>query len=67
MDDLYAFDYETQKWMTGEAARKLLIAQNRQTLELLCSDKGAGYAKLMGASKEQMISDTNKELARLTA
>lgn len=38
-----AFDYDRQEWVEGEAAKPLLIAQIRETLEILWSGRGAQY------------------------
>lgn len=38
-----AFDYDRQRWVTGERARVMLVAQLSETLGVLESPRGADY------------------------
>lgn len=40
---LTAFDYDKQEWVEGEAAKPILIAQLKESLEILYSGRGAEY------------------------
>lgn len=44
-----AFDYDTQQWVEGPAARPILIEQARATLDLLRSSKGCLYLQAIGS------------------
>ena len=43
---LNAYDYQKQKWVTGEEARALLIAQLRAELEILRGPNAAAYVAM---------------------
>ena len=38
-----AFDYDRQEWVEGAAARPILIAQIKESLGILYSDRGGAY------------------------
>ena len=40
----HAYDYDSQKWVAGEAARKLLVLQTAQTIAVLESPRGEAFA-----------------------
>lgn len=45
-----AYDYKTQRWVTGEAARPLRAAQLREELAVLESARGSEYLAFLGMS-----------------
>lgn len=70
---LTAYDYDAQEWTTGERARTLLIAQLRETLEILESPRGTAYLVMTrrrdepAVSLEYAIHATRRHLAELGA
>jgi hypothetical protein len=53
-DGFWAYDYESQKWVTGVPAIHLLIAQTKAELYILASDQGGEYWNMIrekGADK----------------
>jgi len=54
-----AFDYQSQKWLEGNAAIDLEIKQLKEELEILQGPKGAEYAQFTGSNL-----DTAKKMAQ---
>ena len=40
---MHAYDYDAQQWVEGEPARKPLIAQLKENLTLMSSDRAEDY------------------------
>lgn len=64
-----AYDYAAQKWVTGSQAISLRIAQIRQELETLRSDKAEAYVRFVGShfTVAQAIAACERELEHLGA
>ena len=56
-----AFDYDTQQWVEGPAARPLLIEQARATLNLLRSPKGCLYLQAVGSPDDMTMAIAKAE------
>lgn len=63
---MIAFDYGRQRWADGREARETRIMQLREELVLLCSDRGAEYARFCGFERGASIEACRAELAELT-
>lgn len=64
---MHAYDYATQSWISGDAARRLLITQARQTLALIDSPRGAEYARSVGRCLSDMRTECIESLRELAA
>lgn len=62
-----AYDYDSQKWISGEQARILRMGQVMSELELLRSSKGEEYAQFLGVDLADTIRMAETELAGLIA
>jgi hypothetical protein len=60
-----AYDYTRQQWVEGEEARQLLLSQAREDIELLTSDDGDEYAKLLNADRTELLNRRLADLASL--
>lgn len=56
-----AYDYDAQRWITGESAEKLRQEQLRDELDLLMSMRGEEFARFIGV-KRQVAIDAIKSL-----
>ena len=63
--DLVAYDYESQVWVTGSDAIPLLISQVRETLDLLESTRGEDFAAAAGQDRDEAITHARAYLADL--
>jgi hypothetical protein len=50
--ELCAFNYQTQKWITGEEARPHLIYQLRAEIEVCKSKDGLRYFRNLGSEEQ---------------
>ncbi len=57
-----AFDYDTQQWVEGPAAKSILIEQARATLDLLRSPKGCSYLQAIGSPDSMTMAVAKAEL-----
>lgn len=64
---MVAFDYTTQQWVEGEAAREVALQQARATLVLLQSPAGVDYAKFIGADRGVAIAEARRVVLKLEA
>lgn len=62
-----AFDYTTQQWVEGDAAREVALHQAQATLALLQSPAGVDYAKFIGADRGVAIADARRAVLKLEA
>lgn len=53
VNDMCAYDYETQRWVTGKAAADMILAQTEEQLNMLTSDRGEDFARLIGGVNRQ--------------
>lgn len=65
-----AYDYISQQWVHGEAARRLLIAQAREDISLALlairgHEGGRTWLADMGVSAGELIADRERRLAEL--
>lgn len=63
---MYAYDYNQQKWVEGEAARKLLIEQAGEEISLLEGPRGHDYARRIPDDRLARIDRMKRVIARLT-
>lgn len=64
-----AYDYKTQKTITGEPARLLRISQLKEEMEILASPNGGNYLKFTGSrlTRTEAISACVQQLNFLDA
>lgn len=62
-----AYDYQAQRWITGEPARQLLLKQQQETLDVLQSAAGADYARFTGVGQAAAIESAKRAIAELHA
>ena len=72
MTDHIAYDYDTQEWVKGKGAKRLLISQAKQELELLHSPQGPSYwlsirKRSDSRSWTEYVNHVQGELDRLSA
>ena len=60
-----AYDYDKQRWITGDAATAELRRQWEDTLELLRSARGEEYARFLGRDKAELVAEIEAGLASL--
>ena len=60
-----AFDYKNQKWVAGNEAVRVRIAQIQEQLSLADSPLGERYAKFVGVPLSDLRASLNSELGRL--
>ena len=60
-----AYDYDKQRWITGDAATAELRRQWQDTLELLRSARGEEYARFLGRDLAEFIEEIEAGLAAL--
>jgi hypothetical protein len=63
---MIAFDYTTQAWQTGDAAKQIRLTQLNQELELLTSPRAADYLSFMGL-KSSVEAEVTKCRAAIAA
>lgn len=47
-----AYDYEAQRWLSGDNARRELLKQTREEIALLTSNRRSEFLKLIGITSE---------------
>lgn len=62
-----AYDYTTQQWVTGDAARRLLISQAQQTLALVTGPRRSEYAHATGKDPDAVAQSMRQQLQELGA
>ena len=62
---MIAFDYTTQQWVEGDAAREIALQQARATLVLLQSPAGVDYAKFIGVNRGVAIAEARRAVLNL--
>lgn len=66
MSPTTAYDYDKQCWVTGIAAKPLLIAQLRDSLDLLTGPRASEYAHtIKGQDLPSLVSAVRRQLAGL--
>ncbi|HJR14218.1 MAG TPA: hypothetical protein VJ833_10010 [Rhodanobacteraceae bacterium] len=64
---MVAFDYTTQQWLEGDAAREVALHQAQATLALLQSPAGVDYAKFVGVDRGVAIANAWRAVLDLEA
>lgn len=64
---LCAFDYSAQRWVEGEAARPLLIAQFQAEVDLLSGASGESYATFLCVDRAQALASATYQRDSLRA
>lgn len=64
---MVAFDYTTQQWVEGNAAREVALQQARVTLALLQSPAGVDYAKFINRDRGVAIAEARRAVLKLEA
>lgn len=64
---MVAFDYTTQQWVEGHAAREVSLQQARATLALLQSPAGVDYAKFINRDRGVAIAEARRAVLELEA
>lgn len=60
-----AYNYDEQRWITGEEAVALRRAQITKELELLTGPRGAAYATFLQSKRAELIARGRAALAAL--